>query len=113
MPASAKRRWPAKYAMSERLTQTSCTCAEMTERPSRSSAYSFSISSDFGAMLADDAFDGGAAGAQFLFEAFEPAVEVIDAVDCRLALRSERCDHQRHRSAQVGGHHRGAAQPLD
>ena len=49
-----------------------------------------------------------AAGVELVFQALEAAVEVIDAVDHGLAFRRQRGDHQRHRGAQVGRHHRRA-----
>ena len=63
--------------------------------------------------LGADAFDRRAAADEFVFETLEAAVEVIDAVDHRLAFGSESGDDQRHRGAQVGRHHRRALQAVD
>src|ERR1700730_17500469 len=84
----------------------------MTPRPSRSSAISLSACARAIA-LARDALECGAAGAELLFQPLEAAVEVVDAIDDRLPLRREAGDDQRNRGAQVGRHHRRAAQPLD
>src|SRR5690606_5508131 len=56
---------------------------------------------------ARDAFDLGAAAAELVFQAFEAAIEMIDAVDHRLALGGQAGNDQRHRGAQVGGHDLG------
>ena len=55
--------------------------------------------------IALQAADLRPAGAELLFEALEAAVQVVDAVDDRLAPRREACDHERHRRAKVGRHH--------
>src|SRR5262249_20015509 len=61
-----------------------------------------------GGGLAVDALDGGAACCEFVFEPLEAAVEMIDAVDGRLAFGRKCGDNERDRGAQVGGHHRRA-----
>ena len=63
--------------------------------------------------LGADAFDRRAAAGELVLEPLEAAVEMIDAVDHGLALGRERGDHQRHRGAQIGRHHRRALQALD
>src|SRR5678809_1048076 len=60
-----------------------------------------------------DALDVRAKRRQLLLEALVAPVEVVDAVDHRVALRHQPGDDQAGRRAQVGGHHRGALQPLD
>src|SRR5262252_10645504 len=50
---------------------------------------------------------------QLLLDAFVAAVEVIDAVDARLALGDEARDDQARRGAQVRRHHVRALQPGD
>src|SRR4029079_1837211 len=57
--------------------------------------------------------DLGTAGAELGLELLEAAVEMIDAVDGGLAFGGERRDHQRYRGAQIGRHHRRAAQARD
>jgi hypothetical protein len=51
-----------------------------------------------------------AAGGQLFLEPLEAAVEMVDAVDHGLAFRGEAGDDQRDRGAQIGRHHRRAAQ---
>src|SRR5215467_16384149 len=58
--------------------------------------------------LSAETLDRGAAGRELVFQPLEATVEVIDAVDNRLALGSKRGDDERDRSAQIGGHHRRA-----
>src|SRR5688572_17905312 len=72
--------------------------ASLRERTSRASA----------SQLTADALDIRAAIAEFCFEAFEAAVEVVDAVDGGFALGSEAGDDQRDGSAEVGGHDLGS-----
>src|SRR6185312_13062548 len=48
--------------------------------------------------LAGDALDGGAAAGKLLLQPFEAAVEMIDAVDHRLAFGGEPGDDERDRS---------------
>ena len=55
--------------------------------------------------------DVGADGAQLGFHPVVAAVEVVDALDQRLALGDEAGDHQAGRGAQVGRHHGRARQP--
>ena len=50
---------------------------------------------------------------ELFLEPLETAVEMVDAVDHGLAFGGKAGDHQRHRGAQVGRHHRRAAQPGD
>ena len=50
---------------------------------------------------------------ELLLQPLEAAIEVIDAVDHRFAFGRQRGDHQRDRGAQIGRHHRRAAQLLD
>src|SRR4051794_32035634 len=59
-----------------------------------------------------DPLDLGAAAAELVLEALKTAVEVIDAIDHGLALGGERGDDERHRGAQIRGHHRGALELL-
>ena len=58
-----------------------------------------------------DPLDVGPAGGELLLEPLVAAVEMIDAVQGRLALGGEAGDGERHRGAQVGRHDVGAAQP--
>ena len=51
-----------------------------------------------------DSLDVGPKGAQFDFHAVVATVEVVDAVDQRLAIGHEAGDHQTGRGTQVGGH---------
>ena len=100
-----------------RCTQVFCTCAEITSRPSRSSASSFEVGCRQLVVgvhrQPGTAIDVGAAGAELLLQPLETAVEVIDAIDRRLALGASAGDHQRDRGAQIRRHHRRAAQPVD
>ena len=57
-----------------------------------------------GSSYARDALDHRAAAGQLFLEPLEAAVEMVDAVDRRLAFRGQPGDHQRHRSAQIGRH---------
>src|SRR5580693_702546 len=57
---------------------------------------------------ARQALDCRAAAAELVFQPLKAAIEVIDAVDDGLAFGGERSDHQRHRGAQIGRHHRRA-----
>src|SRR5579871_898573 len=113
MPMTTNCRWRGSQAMSVDLTQVFCTCAETTPRPSRSSAISLSACACAVIALARNARDVGAAGAELLFQPLEAAVEMVDAIDDRLPLRREACDYQRDGGAQIGRHHRRAAQALD
>src|SRR5258708_3076595 len=85
----------------------------MTPRPSRSSAISLSACARPAIALARKPRDVGAASAELLFQPLEAAVEVIDAIDDRLPFRRNTRDDERNRGAQVGRHHRRAAQALD
>src|SRR5580658_416515 len=85
----------------------------MTPRPSRSSAMSFSACPRADIELAREARDVGAARAELLFQPLEAAIEMVDAIDDRLSLRREARDDQRDRGAQVGRHHRRAAEAPD
>src|SRR5579863_8253791 len=67
---------------------------------------------NWAARLSRDPLDGGAAAAELFLDALETAIEMIDAVDDGLALGGERGDHQRHRGAQIGRHHRRAREAL-
>src|SRR6185312_628096 len=102
--------------MSPTLATASCMAAEMIARSSMSWANSRSGAvAAMGSVLvalavALDATDVRAAGCELLLQSLEAAVEVVDAVDHRLAARRETCDHQAHRGAQVGRHHLGALQ---
>ena len=53
-------------------------------------------------------FDIGAAGLQLFFQRFKAAVQMVDAVDHRVAFRHKAGNHQRNRGAQIRGHHIGA-----
>src|SRR5579863_3297109 len=88
--------------------RASCTTAEMTARSSASSARSRNRAS--GAI--HHPLDACAAGSQLLLKPLIAAVEMVDAADYRLALGDKTGDDQRHRSAQVGRHHRCPCQPL-
>src|SRR5258706_15401376 len=46
-------------------------------------------------------------------EPLVPTVEMVDALDERLAVGDQPRDHQARRSAQIGGHHGRAREPLD
>src|SRR5271154_7598931 len=113
MPATRNRRCRGSQVMSVRLTQVFCACAEMTPRPSRSSATSLSACARSAIGLAREARDVGAASAELLFQPLEAPVEMVDAIDDRLPLRDKAGDDKRNRSAQIGRHHRRAAQALD
>src|SRR5215217_7865968 len=54
--------------------------------------------------LAADPLDGCPTGGKLILEALETAVEMIDAMDHRLALRRQCGDDERYGSAQVGRH---------
>src|SRR5205085_6949931 len=58
------------------------------------------------ACLPRQPLDGRATAAQLVLEPLEAAVEVVDAIDDGYALGRERRDHERHRSPQIGCHHR-------
>src|SRR5438034_4150081 len=79
----------------------------MTARSSASSARSRSGPSGG----TPQPFDARAAGRQLLLDPLIAAVEMIDAVDDRLAAGDETRDDQRYRSAQIGRHDRRAGQP--
>src|SRR3989344_5659332 len=53
------------------------------------------------------------ARAQLLLQTLEPAIQMINPADRRLALGDQAGDDQAHGGPQVGGHHLGAVQPLD
>src|SRR5262249_57895078 len=55
-------------------------------------------------LLPGQPLDGRPAASEFFLEPLEPAVEMIDAVDEGLALRSERRNHQRNPREQSGPH---------
>src|SRR5262245_30316744 len=57
-----------------------------------------------------DAFDARAERAQLDLECLVAAVEVVDAIDDRLALGDQPGDHQAGGSPQVGRHHARALQ---
>src|SRR5271163_2787631 len=113
MPATTNRCCRGSQAISERLTQVFCACAEMTSRPSRSSAISLSVATRSSIALARDPCDVGATGAELLFQPLEAAVEMVNAIDDRLPLGRQAGDNQRDGGAQIGRHHRRAAQALD
>src|SRR5439155_895221 len=62
--------------------------------------------------LPAQALDGGAAAGELVFQPFEAAIEVIDAVDHGLAFRGKRGDHERHGGPQVRRHHRRTFESL-
>src|SRR5262245_15989131 len=62
---------------------------------------------------AADPLDGRAAGGELVLQPLEAAVEMVDPIDHGLAFGGKGGDHQRHRGAQIGGHHRRALEPLD
>src|ERR1700692_542633 len=121
---------PCRQMMSEVCTRASWTCAEITARSSASSAINLSwavtASTTFGLRVfysqnrypllpnrrrsIADPLDRGAAGRQLFLEPLEAAVEMVDAVDHGLAFGGQPRDHERHRGAQIGRHHRRAAQ---
>src|SRR5579862_2533034 len=96
--------------MSPTLATASCIAAEITARSSASWASSRSgavaaITSVLVTLaVALDAADLGSAGAELLLKPLEPAIEVVDAIDHRLALRGQARDHQAHRGPQVRRH---------
>src|SRR5712672_3219446 len=114
MPTSS-RFSRCRQMMSEVCTRASCTCADITARSSASSAINLSWAVTETTLIGSiaDALDGSAAGRQFLFEPLKAAVEMIDPVDHGLAFGGEPGNHQRHRRAQIGRHHRRAAQSGD
>src|SRR5690606_41524749 len=57
--------------------------------------------------------DVGAAGSELILDPLVATIQVINAVQHRLAVRRQAGQHQRHRRAQVRRHDRGAGQPLD
>src|SRR6185437_11719043 len=60
--------------------------------------------------LAAQAFDRCAAGSELGFEPFVTAIEMIDAIDDGLAFSGKASEHQRHRGALIGRHHRRAGE---
>src|SRR5215470_5726027 len=50
---------------------------------------------------------------ELAFDALVAAIEMVDAVDCRLALGHEAGDHQPRGRAEVGRHHIGALERMD
>src|SRR5690349_21046298 len=88
--------------MSPARMTASCIWAEMTARSSASKAVSLSTSDLVS--LPGKTLDVGAAVAKLLLERLKPAIEVIDAMQHRVALSRERGDDQRHRSPEVGRH---------
>src|SRR5437899_6758424 len=105
--------------MSPTLATASCMAAEMIARSSASWASRRSgavraIESVLAALsVALDAADLGPAGAEFLLQPLEPAVEVIDPVDHGLAARREACDHQAHGGPEICRHDLGALKRAD
>src|SRR6476646_12050397 len=84
-----------------------CACAfPITASPRSTAAYEQRL-------FTADAFNGGAAGGELVFEPLEAAIEMIDPVDHGLALGRQGSDNQRHRSAQVRRHHRRAFESVD
>src|SRR4051812_12942471 len=99
--------------MSPIFVTASCNAAAITERSSISSASNLSGSVDNSVLafaLALDTADGRAAGAEFLFQPFETAIQVIDPIDHRLAARRQPCDHETDGRSEIGRHHFGAFQ---
>src|SRR5208337_1224597 len=113
MPLTRNRFWLGSQRKSARRRQVSWAWAEITPRPSRSSAISLSLSSACVIASARNALDVGAAGGELLLQPLEAAIEVINAIDRRFALGGERGDHQRNGCAQIGRHNRGAEQLVD
>src|SRR4051812_35470517 len=64
------------------------------------------------AMNSGYASDAGAQLAQALLDVLVAAVQVVDAIDDRLALGHEPGDDEARRGAQVGGHHGRAGKPV-
>src|SRR5271170_5676562 len=60
-----------------------------------------------------DPLDAAAQRAQLLLERFVAAVQVIDAVDDRFALRRQAGEHEACRGTQVGCHHLRSGKPFD
>ena len=50
--------------------------------------------------------DDGAQRGQLLFDIVVAAIDMVDAVDQRVALGDQASEHQAGRGAQIGGHHR-------
>src|SRR3954468_3588127 len=104
-----KRFSPAKKAQSRTATSESWIAAEMTPRSSASSAESLSLPVMVPAVRRGarrrranlssslQPLDLGTAGGELLLQPLVAAVEVVDAVQGRLARRRKACDRQRHR----------------
>src|SRR5689334_25173666 len=90
LATSTKRRASGWNSISETGTIASCRFAARICRSSGSVARSFTAS-------ALDPLDLGTAGAELLDQPLIAAVEMVDAVEHRLALRRETGQHQRHR----------------
>src|ERR1700742_25359 len=108
---TTRRFSPCRQMMSDALTPASWTWAEITARSSGSSA--INLSKGATATSIADTLDRGAAGRQLVFQTLKAAIEMIDPVGHGLAFRGQPRDHQRHRGAQIGRHHRRAAQLRD
>src|SRR3569623_1327312 len=105
--------------MSPTFATASCNATEMMARSSaswasrRSGAGLAAMSLVLVLPVTFDATDLGATGPQLLFQTLEPAIQMIDPVDHRLAARRQAGDHQADGGAQVGRHPLGAFQRID
>src|SRR5262245_25696029 len=104
-----------KWRMSPTLRRASCIWTEMTARSSASSAPSFnsSIQAPLPRGSTANAFDICPASGELALQGLEAAVEMIDAVQHRLAMGGQSSDDQRDRGPQIGGHHLGSGQLID
>src|SRR3954452_909099 len=101
-----------RQTMSEICSRATCTCVEMTARSSESRAINLSwdATGRTSSISVRDTLIESAACRQFFLKPLEAAVEMIDAIDHGFAFRGEPGNDQGHRGAQIGRHHRRAAQ---
>src|SRR5207244_3544124 len=85
-------------------TSASWRQAEITARSSASSARSLSAAPLSSGIVLP--LDARATSSKFVLDLLVAAIEVINAVDYRLALCDETRHHERYRGAQVRRHHR-------
>ena len=107
-----KRRCLGSQAMSARLTQVSCACAEIDPETLPVERDELERVRE-GHRLAREPNDVARTGAPTSLQPLEATIEVVNAIHRRLALGREAGDNQAHRGAQVGRHHRGADAAAD
>src|SRR5262249_27916026 len=107
---AAKRRVFLSKETSRTRSSASCAAAATMSKSAASSAKSFSPSLIAWPLILPLARNLRAAGGELCFKFLETAIQMVNAIDDRLALRGKAGDHQAYRRAQICRHHRRADQ---